>query len=121
MKKIIILIIITSAAVSTLSAFGKKEEKQPETAQQNSIAVPKEINSIASEKQEITGLVENGFKNRICIVENPSSKSRVSYYPDNKASKKLEKMLGQTVTVIADVKGSENPFKMEIKVLEIKN
>ncbi len=88
MKKILLLILITVFTVSSLSAFGKKEEKRPAAAQQNNIEAPNDINSITLEKQEITGLVEKGFKNMICIVENPSSKSRVSYYPDEKAAKK---------------------------------
>ena len=104
----------------TLYAFGKKEEKKPAETQQNSVEMPKDFNDIKMEGLEITGLVENGFKNMICIVENPSSKSRVSYYPDKDSAEKLEKMLGQTVTVIADVKENNNPFKKEIKVLEIK-
>ena len=120
MKKLIILIIITVFAVSSLSAFGKKEDKQPASAQQNIVETPKEFNDIKMEGLEITGIVEKGFKNMICIIENPSSKSRVSYYPDKEAAEKLEKILGKTVTVIGDVKETNNPFKKEIKVLEIK-
>ena len=131
MKKTIFLIIIfTVLAGAYVSAFGKKENKPSEFESENNSksasefqqvpASPKQLKESSSEEAEITGLVERGFENRISIVINPRSKSRVSYYPDEKASKKLEKKLGQTVTVTGIVKNTENPFKKEIEISEIK-
>ena len=141
MKKTILLIIIFAVfAAASVTAFGKKEDKPSKPAGADSEAVeavpenntespsgfqqvpasPGEIRGKVPQEMEITGLVERGFENRISIVVNPQSKSRVSYYPDKKAAVKLEKMLGRTVTVTGIVRGTGNPFKKEIEISEIK-
>ena len=138
MKKTIILIIVFALfAASSVSSFGKKEGKPAESAENNSGTVsesgsnpqsgvqqtpgsPNQLKDASQGEIEITGLVEWGFKNRISVVVNPKSKSRVSYYPDEKSAGKLEKMLGKTVTVTGKIKSSDNPFKKEIEISEIK-
>ena len=141
MKKTILLIIIFAVvAAASVTAFGKKEDKPSKPAGADSEAVvavpenntespsgfqqvpasPGEIKGEVLKETEITGLVERGFENRISIVVNPESKSRVSYYPDEKASKKLEKLLGRTVTVTGKVRATANPFNKEIEISEIR-
>ena len=138
MKKTIILIIVLAAfAAASVSAFGKKESRPAEPAGNNSEAVnesssessdgfqkipgsPKKPEDASPKETEITGLVERGFENRISVVVNPGSKSRVSYYPDEKWAAQLEKMLGKTVTVAGKVRSTGNPYKKEIEITEIK-
>ncbi len=119
-KEIVLIIMISFLTISSVYSFGKKEGRNSSDQPPINAELPGEVRKSTSEEAEITGLVERGFENRISIVINPRSKSRVSYYPDEKASKKLEKKLGQTVTVTGIVKNTENPFKKEIEISEIK-
>ncbi len=135
MKKILIILLILSFSIFPVFSFGKKEKKTDvpgdissesmqdsnsvfESADNESSGLPPA--GICTEDMEITGLVERGFRNRISIVENPSSKSRVSYYPDAESASELEEYLGKTVTVTGRIRETGNPFKKEIEITGIK-
>ena len=148
-KTIILITIFAVLAAASVPAFGRKEDKSSGTAGADSEAAGsegssagsaeavsgnnqdsatgfqqdpgpwKQLKDAPSEEIQITGLVERGFENRISIVVKPESKSRLSYYPDEKGSKKLEKMLVQTVTVSGKVRAAGSPFNKEIIISEI--
>ena len=118
MKKIILVFLILTSLSFSLFPLGKKERKETEQAVQNENQ-RNDFKDIPENKSQIKGLVERGFENKISIVENPSSRSRISYYPDRKSAGKLEKYLGMTVTVKGEITKTDNPYVKNIKITEI--
>jgi len=103
MKKIIFTLFIILLAFSCLNS--KSRKKNTETV-------------------EITGLVESGMDNRICIITDWEMKSRVSYYVQDKYQKKLKEFIGKIITVkgyvISETSMWNKEFHIEkiIKVIE---
>lgn len=120
MKKIILVLLIFISVCFTLFPFGKKEIKDTVTEQtEQNENQRKDFKDTPENQTQVTGLVERGFENKISIVENPSSRSRISYYPDRKSAGKLEKYLGMTVTVKGEITRTDNPYVKNIKITEI--
>ena len=70
----------------------------------------------------ITGIVESGMDNRICITTNWESRSRVSYYVQDKYQAKLKDKIGKIIKVRGYVVGEKSPWNIDFyieKVIEI--
>lgn len=69
--------------------------------------------------ETISGILEFGNDNRVVIMVNSESRSRISYYVNGDLSKELEGFIGQKITVVGSVLQDFNsPWKREITVIE---
>jgi len=102
-----IFLLLFAFSYATVFSLGKSEAEQMEIPGSHVL------------ESEITGLVEKGFEERITIVENPSSRSRISYYVQEKIEKKIAEYLGREITVKGIVTNTDNPWKKSIIVSEI--
>lgn len=126
-KKILLLI----ALFSLLSCLHSKDTTDDgETKSENdTIKVinektdtlsPRRTRKRGSEQQNgLTGLIEIGENDRICISQNPETRSRKRYYVDPESQEQLREHVGKYARVSAEVTKEYSSWKYEIKVLSI--
>jgi len=101
LKKIFLLLLICFLAFSCLN--GKNRKK-------NNVSII------------ITGIIESGMDNRICIITDWESRSRVSYYVQDKYQVKLKDMTGKIIKVKGYVISEKSPWNKEFyieKIIEV--
>jgi hypothetical protein len=69
---------------------------------------------------QISGIVERGTNNRICIISNHHNRSRTSYYVSGQAASPLDNHIGKYVIVEGHVTDNpDNPFVKYISIRRI--